>query len=375
VFERARLRDAGFFRENFSGRIVLIGDVTQDLVNTPFTSRKPHHRTPGVEVQANIINTMLRNAPLRIVPESTAFILLLLLASLAAGVSFRLRPVGGFLLSLTIFAAFIYAAFQLFAHERLLLPCASAALAVLMVYSSTSCAKYFLEEREKRRTREIFSRYAPREAVERILDDYGSLRLKGDRLEITVLFADINGFTPLAERQSSEETIAMLNEYFERISGTIAKNQGLIMQYVGDEVMIIFGAPVARAAHAEMGLLTALGMMKDVALLKKEREERGLPGFDIKIGINSGEVVLGTLGSSRRMEYAAVGDVINTASRVMGLNKNSDLGISSGILLTERTRELAGPSFKYLSLGNHHLKGKEEEVAVYELVESDASSV
>lgn len=255
-------------------------------------------------------------------------------------------------------AAFLYY------RSRLWLPVAAPVLVNLASMVIVVLVAVRNTERERRFIRDTFSRYAPREVVDRLLAG-GRLRLGGEAQVVTILFADINGFSAISEQQSPEETIDMLNEYFARMTTVIFRREGLIKQFVGDEILVIFGAPVYQEDHAARALATAWDMRQETERLRAEREAAGRPGYDVKFGINSGTVVLGNIGSPERMEYGAVGDVVNAASRIMGLNK--EVQAETKILLGEQTAALAGNAWSLSEVGKFSVKGKSEALLVYSL--------
>ena len=242
----------------------------------------------------------------------------------------------------------------------------------IIAYSAGSFLGYLERlltvERDRRRVRSTFARMVSPQVMNHVLDNYRSLK-SGQRKEITVLFSDINDFTPTCEQHTPEEVIEMLSEYFSLMVDVIMKYDGYLKQYVGDEIMVIYGAPDDSKDHATRAVLTALEM-RDV-LAKAREASAGKPGFyDVKIGINTGSVVVGKVGPESRWEYAAVGDDVNLGARVMSVAKK--LGMDIGISEATRQRfvkETTSGSFpdkvKWVSQGVQSFKGKISQMEVF----------
>ena len=216
--------------------------------------------------------------------------------------------------------------------------------------------------REKEMIKRAFTRYVAREVVEEILKDPEQLVLSGERREVTVLFCDIRGFTPLAERLSPEQVVGLLNEFYTLMIETTFKHDGTLDKFLGDAVMAIFGAPIAHPDHATRAVKTALDMRSRVAELNERRTAEGKEPLRIGIGVSLGEVVAGTVGTEDRMEYTVIGDTVNLGAR---LESNAKPGT---ILISEKTYERVREVVEVVPLGALKVKGKEEEVQVFEVI-------
>jgi adenylate cyclase len=216
--------------------------------------------------------------------------------------------------------------------------------------------------REKEMIKRAFTRYVAREVVEEILKDPERLVLTGERREVTVLFCDVRGFTPLSERLSPEEVVALLNDFYTLMIETTFKHDGTLDKFMGDAVMAIFGAPIAHPDHSARAVLTALAMREGIQGLNRKRAEEGKEGVAIGIGVSAGEAVAGTVGTEDRMEYTVVGDSVNLAAR---LESNAKPG---QILISHRTWENVKDVVDTRALGVIKVKGKEEQVSVYEVL-------
>jgi class 3 adenylate cyclase len=216
--------------------------------------------------------------------------------------------------------------------------------------------------REKEAIKRAFTRYVAREVVEEILKNPESLVLSGQRRDVTVLFCDVRGFTPLAERLNPEEVVLLLNEFYNLMIETTFKYDGTLDKFLGDGVMCIFGAPIARPDHAIQAVRTAIDMQAGIAELSARFVREGRTPIAVGIGVSAGEVVAGTVGSEDRMEYTAIGDSVNLAAR---LESNAKPG---QILISERTFEMVKGQIPAKAMGAIRVKGKEEEVGVYEVM-------
>jgi adenylate cyclase len=217
--------------------------------------------------------------------------------------------------------------------------------------------------REKEMIKRAFTRYVAREVVEEILKDPEKLVLTGERREVTVLFCDVRGFTPLSERLSPEEVVSLLNDFYTLMIETTFQYDGTLDKFMGDAVMAIFGAPIAHVDHSERAIRTALAMQQGIVGLNRRREEQGKEGVSIGIGVSAGEAVAGTVGTEDRMEYTVIGDSVNLAAR---LESNAKPG---QILISHRTWEKVSDVFEVRALGEIKVKGKEEQVTVYEVLD------
>ena len=216
--------------------------------------------------------------------------------------------------------------------------------------------------REKEMIKRAFSRYVAREVVEEVLKDPEQLQLKGERREVTVLFCDVRGFTPMSERLTPEQVVSLLNDFYTLMIEITFKHDGTLDKFLGDGVMAVFGAPIAHPDHALSAARAALAMQAGMERLSAARVAAHAEPIVIGIGINAGEVVAGTVGSDDRMEYTVIGDNVNLASR---LTSNAKPG---QILISRRTLELTRMAVEVRSLGLIRVKGKDEEVEAFELL-------
>jgi adenylate cyclase len=216
--------------------------------------------------------------------------------------------------------------------------------------------------REKEMIKRAFTRYVAREVVEEILKDPENLVLSGERRQVTVLFCDVRGFTPMSERLAPEEVVLLLNDFYTLMIETTFKYDGTLDKFLGDAVMAVFGAPMAHPDHSARAIRTALAMQEGITGLNDRRVRDGKEAISVGIGVSAGEAVAGTVGTEDRMEYTVIGDSVNLAAR---LESNAKPG---QILISHRTYERVRDLVDARPLGRIRVKGKEEEVEVYEVL-------
>jgi adenylate cyclase len=208
-----------------------------------------------------------------------------------------------------------------------------------------------------------FGRYVTPEVSGKILK--GEVSLEGELRDVTILFCDLRGYTPFAEKKEPKEVVAVLNEYFSEMEQGIKQYNGIVLQYIGDEIEAVFGAPVDLPHHPEMAVMAALEMRKRLKKLNGKRSSKGEGPMEHGIGIHTGEVLAGSVGSPERLVYAMVGDTVNVASRIQSLNKQ----FGTDILISQKTKEgLESSKFSLASLGESTLKGKAEEIEIFKVI-------
>jgi class 3 adenylate cyclase len=215
--------------------------------------------------------------------------------------------------------------------------------ALLMVYKVRGLiGEASSQQAEVLRVKDVLSRYVSRPVAEAVLQDVGPLSA-GRRQRVTVMFTDIRGFTALSERMSPERVVAFLNTYFSRMVGIVFAFEGMLDKYMGDGMMAVFGAPIAREDHALRAVQAAFRMREELVALNAELTARGRPPVSIGIGIHTGECVIGNIGTEQRMDYTAIGDVVNTASRIEALSKELgvDILVSADTFAEVRDRVVA----------------------------------
>ena len=220
----------------------------------------------------------------------------------------------------------------------------------------------------RRRLREAFSRYVSREVMSQVMSNPQSLR--GERREVSILFSDLRGFTPLCEAMPVEAVAAHLNEYFDAMTQAIFTRRGMINDFVGDAIMAVFGAPLTDPDHALHAVQSAMAMEQALTLLNQRWEAAGLPFLHMGIAIHTGEVFVGNVGGAAKLKYAVVGDPVNATARLESLNKE----LGTHILITEETHTALGGRVEAKDQGEFVVKGRTRPLRVYELLAVQANS-
>ena len=337
----------------FRGRIVLVGGTFPEGRDTYQT---PYGPMPGVEVHANVAHMLTTGRFIR--PSSWLVGLAVNVAvSLVAGVVLlALRPLIGTLVCIAgALAIGVPAAF--FAFNR-----GGYWIDFVLPVVATAVTGLGSDALDRRRFRDSFARYLSRDVMARVLSDAPSLR--GEHREVSILFSDLRGFTTLSEQMEPEQIAAHLNEYFDAMTSAIFAHRGMINDFVGDAVMAVFGAPVADAEHAWHAVQSARDMDRALEALNRRWDAAGLPRLRMGIGIHTGAVFAGNVGGRDRIKYTVIGDPVNVASRVEGLNK--ELGTT--ILITEETLAAVGDRVRARDCGPQAVKGRVEKVRVFEVL-------
>jgi adenylate cyclase len=223
--------------------------------------------------------------------------------------------------------------------------------------------QYLVEGREKRQVRGLFSRYLSRDVYEQVLANPSLAELGGKRRTMSVLFSDMRGFTTLSESGEPEALVAQLNEYFSRMVDVVFEHRGTLDKFVGDMVMALYGAPLDDEDHAEHAVATAVAMVRALEELNRDWAAAGRPTLGIGIGINSGEMIAGTIGSRQVRSYTVIGDAVNLGARLESLNK--DYGTS--IIISDATRRQLRTAYPLRPLGSVVVKGKSVAVDIFEV--------
>lgn len=347
-------------QDKLEGKIVVMGSSApglRDQRTTPIQSV-----FPGVEIHANIIDGILDNE----IKQTPAYAEgLVILQVLMAGLllALVLPALGAFasmtmaLVMLLIGVVFNYALWE---KLNFVMPIAQPVIIVMLIFVTDMVIGYLMEGRLKKNMSTLFGQYVPPELVKKMAEDPLKYTMVGRDAELTVLFSDIRGFTGIAEKLTASQLTAYINEYFDLMSSFIHEEMGTLDKYIGDAIMAFWGAPIETDKHAHQAVLAALKMSEAVDRLAQSFEQRGLPPFNVGIGLNTGLVTVGDMGSSYRRSYTVMGDPVNLASRLEGLTKHYGLRILVGEALKNQT-----PEFAYREIDRVKVKGKELGVTIY----------
>ena len=355
----------------FRDRIVLVGATATalyDMRSTPFG-----HVFPGVEIHANVIDNILTDRFLTRPAWSEIFDLLaIVVLGSAVGLILPRASARVGLLSVALLAvAYVVLAHWLFVERGMWLGIVYPLFALGANYFLLTLYYYVRETRERKRIHDAFGRYVAPTVVDQMLADPGRLELGGEEKVLTVLFSDLANFTTYSERCAPRELIGLLSEYYARMTEPIFAQQGMIKEYVGDELMAIFGAPLDQPDHAVRACVAALDMREARRALNEDWISKGRAPLTARTGINSGVMLVGNVGSVYRISYGALGDEVNLGSRLEGLNKI----YRSEILVGENTVTLLGDAFRLRVIDLVRVVGRQRPTRIYELLGRSGESL
>jgi len=343
------------------GKIALLGASAAGLLD--LRSTPVGQRYIGVEAHANLIAGLL-DGSIRQQPawsDGLEFVLLLLVAVLSALLLPRLSPLSALAFLIGTLGATMVSNLWMWNSLGLIIPIASVLSYTLIVSMLQITYGFFVEQRNKRHLSQIFSQYIPPALVEEIDASGEEISLEGETREMSVLFSDVRNFTTISEGLDATELTHMMNEFLTPFTGVIQKHRGTIDKYMGDAVMAFWGAPLADEDHARNSLLAAFDMILAVQQLDAPFRDRNWPAIRVGVGIASGEMNVGNMGSEFRIAYTVMGDTVNLGSRLEGLTKQYGVDI----IVNERTRDLV-PDFVFRELDIVRVKGKTEPAAIFE---------
>ena len=347
-------------KEFFENRAVIIGATAKDLQDFHHT---PFGLMSGAELQVNTLETLL--GPQLIDAEPIwLFLIILFLGAVTLAVSFKVKkllPLLGWIV--LILVLYNLAAFWSF-DQGLVFDFFYPNLMVIISGVLSVTAQFVSTAREKKFIQESFGKYLAPEVINELMTDPSRLKLGGQRKELSILFSDIRDFTSISEKMDPEELTHFLGEYFSRMTAVVLEHRGVVDKYIGDAVMAFWGAPVPEKNHAKQAVATALVMAAELKKLNEENKQKGWPEIKIGIGINSGEVVVGNMGSEKRFDYTVIGDNVNLASRLEGLNKT----YQTSILISESTADEVKNLFTLRELGVTPVKGRQAAVKIFEVL-------
>jgi len=350
----------------FRDKIIFIGTTAaglHDLFQTPFGSEG---KMPGMQIHASVVDNILSRSFLR--PARPVWsVALLVVSTLFVGLLGVYLGFWWALLACLIVGFSGAGAAALSFRNGIWLPCVPTVAGLIIAQFSSVAYKYFVEDRAKRQVKALFSRYVSPAVVRELIEDPSKARLGGHRREMTVLFSDIRGFTTFSEAGKPEDVIKQLNEYFSRMVELLFQHQGTLDKFVGDMIMGLFNAPVLDPEHADHAVQMALAMLRELRVLNERWRSEGRPTFDIGVGVNTGDMIVGNVGSERTLSYTVIGDNVNLGSRLESLNKE----FKSHIIISEFTKNKIKGSYFIRPLGSAKVKGKTKEVSIFEVCVSE----
>jgi len=351
--------------DRLKDKIVFVGataEGTYDLRVTPFSPV-----FPGVEKHANMAANILDGRfivrPVWVeLAEAAAIVALPLLLALVLP---ALRPAPSALVTLAIWGVLFAGAHAAF-RQGLWVPLVYPSLALVVTFVAITIYRILTEELQRLWTKRAFQQYVSPEVVERIMRDPAALSFGGELRTLTVLFSDIRDFTTFTEQHNPHLVVQMLREYLTRMTDIVLKEGGTVDKYIGDAVMAEFGAPIAYPDHALRACRAALAMTAAVDELAEKWRAEGKETFRIGLGVNTGAMVVGNLGSEQLFDYTVIGDEVNLGARLESLNKEYET--TTHVIISEATYEAAKDGIEARPLGEVMVKGKTRPVVVYELL-------
>jgi len=347
--------------ERLEGRIVLVGTSAAGLQDLRSTPVQPAY--PGVEIHANLISGLLDN-DIMDNPEYTRgaeFVLLLASGIVMAFVLPMLSPLWSALTTFALLAGIVGTNLYLWEYQNMVFPLSAGVLAVLALFLVNMTYGFFIEARGKRQLTGLFGQYVPPELVDEMSKSPEAYSLEGESREMTVLFSDVRSFTTISEGLNPRELSQLMNEFLTPMTHIIHDYRGTIDKYMGDAIMAFWGAPLADPDHARHALQAALDMIARLEELQPEFHSRGWPDIRIGVGLNTGLMNVGNMGSEFRMAYTVLGDAVNLGSRLEGLTKQYGVQI-----ITSESTKNAVPDYVYRELDRVRVKGKDKPVTIYE---------
>jgi adenylate cyclase len=347
----------------FAGRIVFVGATAVGLSDVYAVPLGATGRMAGPQVHANVADMILSQRFSETASSSVCAVVALVVSVLGGLGAVARRAATGLATAVLLLALVLAGAWAAFAGGTWV-PVMPAIVGLALATPAGLAWQYVVEGREKRQVQALFSRYLSKDVYEQVLANPALAELGGRRRQMSVLFSDVRGFTALAERGDPEALVAQLNEYFSAMVEIVFAHQGTLDKFVGDMVMALFGAPLDDAWHADHAVETAVAMVRTLDTLNARWKVEGRPTLDIGIGINSGEMIAGNIGSRQVRSYTVIGDAVNLGARLESLNR--DYG--TRIIISDATRQLLRHAPRLRPLGSVVVKGRSEPVEIFEVV-------
>ncbi|HMW34171.1 MAG TPA: CHASE2 domain-containing protein [bacterium] len=371
------LLKSGFFKD----KIVLLGATMEelhDVFSVPISEvrtsdgKKLETLMPGVEIHANAIYTIIKDNYVTIQADWIRVLIVTLSAFVVFLLVSRLnKPLLALPILLLIIASVIALAFYLFAKHNIHMQLVTPVLAIMFTYVGNVIFQYLGERKEKAQIRNAFGRYLPEKVVAQLVENPGLLKLGGEERVLSILFSDVAGFTTISEKLTPVELVHLLNEYLTAMTNIISKYDGIIDKYEGDAIMAEFGAPLQDDEHAAKACYAALEMQEKLVEMRVKWKREGRPELKARAGINSGNVVLGNMGSESVFDYTVMGDNVNLASRLEGANKE----YGTYIMISEMTLQFVKEQVITRELDILRVKGKAKGVRVFEVIARTSTGI
>lgn len=345
----------------FRDKIVLVGAYAaslHDIFPTPYSASD---QMAGVEIQANFVDTLAGSDPIVPVPEWMLLTLFVAFVAITIWASIHLKPLEATTAVIVAIGVYLFLALYLFSYNNLWLGISPVFLACTLSYGGIVLDHYIEERKERLHIRATFGKYVSRDIVDEILKNREVMGLEGKRKHITVLFSDVRGFTALSEQITPEQVVSLLSDYLGRVARIVFDHKGTVDKFIGDAVFAVFGAPVSHGNDAERAIRTGIAMIELVdSLADRWKEIIGRP-LKVGIGINTGDAVVGNIGSEVRYDYTCIGDTVNLGARLEALTK--ELGVP--MLVSESTAAELNGAIPLRPLRKVRVQGREAPIMVY----------
>ena len=343
-------------------KIVLIGEVAE-VAHDEFET--PVGNVYGVEIIANSITTMLRSGPLTAAPLALEVALGFMLLALFLATRKIPNPMPRNMISAGAILLFILVTTWLYVSAGLIISMSYLVLAAIFSMVVINVRFYISEMGQKTMIRDMFGQYLSPKVVEDLVEDPSKVQLGGEEREMTAFFSDIAGFSSISEDMTPSELVQLLNDYLTEMCTIIIGHEGTIDKFEGDAIIAFWGAPAVQSDHATRACLASIDMNRRLVELREKWAGEGVPQLNVRMGLNSGPMVVGNMGSLQRLDYTIMGDTVNLASRLEGANKV----YGSGMMISESTYRASESSIDVRELDRIRVVGKSEPVTVYELLD------
>ncbi|MCB4757580.1 MAG: hypothetical protein LHV69_11230, partial [Elusimicrobia bacterium] len=328
-------------------------------VSIPFVSKYP-----GVLVHANIVDNLISRNWIREAPNFLTILYVVLVGLILGFFLPRFAPWMKMGVFVFVTAGIIASGYWVFSHLNIVVHIVPPFVTAIGCYGGTIFYRLLIEEREKRKIKGSFKQYLSPKIIEIITKDPAKLKLGGEEREVSVFFLDIAGFTTMSEALKPTQLVEVMNQVLTTFSQVIFKHEGLINKYIGDCIMAFWNAPIDQPRHAAQACLAGLDCIAAIPALNENLRSQGLPSIDCRVGINTGTVVVGNMGSNERFDYTVMGDPVNLASRLEGANKE----YHTHVMISDVTFEKSRSEIEARDLDLIRVKGKKEPRRVFELL-------
>ncbi len=374
-FDLGEDNDLDYFSEEllpagvFKDKIVIIGSTVAELHDnfpTPFLEYNGiAQEMPGVEILANAANTILHSSYYSVLPFWATLIMVVALMTIVLFIALRAAAQWSVVATIAMIVAYVIFTIMAFSGNRVVLEIVFPVLGMFLSFVGANLYQYVITQKEKQIILGAFQQYVPAKVIQELMDHPEKLSLGGEERVMTVMFSDVAGFTTISESLSPTQLVTLINEYLSEMTDIILQHDGIIDKYEGDAIMAEFGAPVYYEEHAVKACYAALEMQQRLKQLSRKWRRQGRPVLSCRVGINTGNMIVGNMGSKQVFDYTVLGDEVNLASRLEGANKI----FGTRIMISHATQKLVKDHIVTRPLDLIIVKGKSKPVRVHEVME------